>query len=178
MPHLMPAAITPLINSRRTTMQIVRLLLAGVAVAVMLTGVAVAGAYKDAEDAYMRGDYATALRLWQPLAERGNVDAQFSLGIIHFDGTSPQDETEAAKWFRLAAEQDDTVAQFMIGWIYADGVGVPRDYVPAHMWWNVAAMHGALVGGQKRDEIEVQMTPHQIAEAERLAREWKPAAER
>ena len=147
------------------------------AVAVVLTGVTVAGPFEDADAAYERGDYARALRLWQALAEQGNVDAQFSLGIAYF-GAGPQDETQAAKWFRLAAEQGDTVAQFMIGWIYADGLGVPRDYVLAHMWWNLAAMQGALLGGQKRDEIEVQMTPDQIAEAKRLAREWKPVTER
>ena len=51
---------------------------AGVAVAVMLTGVAVAGPFEDGVAAYDRGDYATALRLWRPLAEEGNPDAQAS----------------------------------------------------------------------------------------------------
>ncbi len=65
---------------------------AGVAVAVMLTGVAVAGPFEDGVAAYKRGDYATALRLWRPLAEQGDADAQFNLGLMYANGEGvPQD---------------------------------------------------------------------------------------
>lgn len=47
-----------------------------------LAGAAVAGPVEDAQTAYDHGDYATALRLWQPLAEGGNADAQFNLGFM------------------------------------------------------------------------------------------------
>ncbi len=56
-------------------------------------------------DAYNRGDYATALREMQLLAEQGNASAQFNLGFMYNKGQGvPQDYTEAVKWYRLAAD--------------------------------------------------------------------------
>lgn len=52
-----------------------------------------------------------------------------------------------------------------------------RDYVPAHIWYNLAAAQGDEVAAQFRDDLAEQMTRDQIAEAQRLAREWKPTAE-
>ena len=49
----------------------------------MLTGVAVAGPFEDGFDAYTRGDYTTALRLWRPLAHQGEAPAQYKLGIMY-----------------------------------------------------------------------------------------------
>jgi hypothetical protein len=90
----------------------------------------------------------------------------------------PQDYAEAGKWYRRAAEQGQQGDQFMLGRMYYVGRGVPQDYVQAHMWYNLAAAgqpgrtRDVAVGG--RDEIAKLMTPEQIAEAQRLAREWKP----
>lgn len=46
----------------------------------------------------------------------------------------PQNDREAAKWYRLAADQGLGAAQFNLGIMYVEGKGVPRDYVQAHMW--------------------------------------------
>ena len=63
-------------------------------------------------DAAQRGDYATALREWKPLAEQGNTRARFYLGVMYDKGRGvPQDYKTAVKWFRLAAEQGDADAQ-------------------------------------------------------------------
>ena len=54
--------------------------------------------------AYDRGDYASAVKEWRPLTEKGQVDAQFNLGSIYAHGQSvPQDYQEALRWYRLAA---------------------------------------------------------------------------
>ena len=67
-------------------------------------------------EAYLRGDHATALRLWQPLAEQGHADAQLNLGLMYAEGEGvPQDYVEAAKWYRRAAEQGHTEDQFSVG---------------------------------------------------------------
>ncbi len=58
--------------------------------------------------------------------------------------------------------------------MYSKGWGVPQDYVQAHMWYNLAAERGLKLGREYRDSLAKQMTPEQIAEAQRLAREWKP----
>ena len=63
-------------------------------------------------DAYNAGDYATALREWRPLANRGNARAQNNLGHMYYNGEGvPQDDVEAVKWFRLAADQGNNSAK-------------------------------------------------------------------
>ena len=66
------------------------------------------------------------------------------------------------------------VAQFSLGVMYSKGRGVPQDYVQAHMWVNLAAAQGIEDARELRDILAELMTPAQIAEAQRLAREWKP----
>ena len=85
---------------------------------------------------------------------------------------------EAIKWFRKAADQGDADAQLLLGSLYLTGNGVPQDYVIAHMWLNLAAAHGKEEAAEGRDHAEKLMTPAQIAEAQKLAREWKPKPER
>jgi len=86
----------------------------------------------------------------------------------------------AYRLFANAADQGDTNAQRILGLMYVTGRGIPQDYVAAHMWLNLAAA-AASGDDQKnaatlRDETAAKMTPQQIAEAQRLAREWKPVA--
>jgi TPR repeat protein len=85
----------------------------------------------------------------------------------------PQDYAEAVKWYRRAAEQGGDMAQLKLGEMYSEARGWPEDLVQAHMWFNLAAAHSGF-GANKRDALARRMTPEQIAEAERLAREWKP----
>ena len=125
-------------------------------------------------DAYDRGDYETALKEWQLLAEQGDGDAQYYLGAMYHEGQGvPQDDQEAVKWYRLAAEQGDAKAQFNLGVMYANGQGVPQDYVLGYMWGHLAVSQGVENAMKQRDIIARFMTPQQIAEAQRLAREWK-----
>ena len=86
----------------------------------------------------------------------------------------PQDYVAAAKWYLMAAEQGVAKAQRDIGRLYAIGQGVPQDYVLAHVWTNLAASQGYADAQERRDLIELLMTPAQIAEAQKLAREWRP----
>ena len=166
--------------------------------------------------AHQRGDYATALREWRPLAKQGVADAQYNLGVMYRKGRGvPQDDAEAVKWYRKAAEQGHAIAQVSLGVMYGEGRGVtqdyaealqwwrkaaeqgvagaqnnlgvmysygrgvPQDYVQAHMWLNLAASRR--FPGEDRDQsvknrdiIATRMTPAQISEARKLAREWKP----
>jgi TPR repeat protein len=74
----------------------------------------------------------------------------------------------------MAADQGEAVAQTKIGIMYDDGQGVPHDFVQAHKWYTLAATNGDKPAAELRDALAKQMTPAQIAEAQRLAREWKP----
>ncbi len=144
-----------------------------------LTAPAWAG-WDEGVAAYKRGDYATALREWRPLAKQGNAIAQSSLGFMYVKGLGvTQDYAEAMGWWRKAAEQGYAEAQFNLGLMYRNGPGVPRDYIQAYMWYNLAASR--FPPGEERDQavkyrdiVAAKMTPAQIAEAEKLAREWKP----
>jgi len=113
---------------------------------VAIGGAASAGPFEDAVAAYQRGDYALALWLWHPLAERGNADAQFQLGVMYESGQGVlRNDAEAIKWYRKAAEQGDAVAQFNLGIMYAKGVS--PNYAEATLWYRLAADHG-LAGAQ------------------------------
>ena len=131
-------------------------------------------------DAHKRGDYATALREWRPLAEQGDANAQYNIGVMYDFGKGvPQDFATARQWYEKAAAQGHPGAQNNLGGLYEFGHGVTQDYVRAYMWYNVAAAHSTGdaqkdVGAENRDEIAGRMTPAQIAEAQKLAREWKP----
>ena len=148
--------------------------LVGVAVAVLLSGSAIAGAPEDCAAAYKRQDYSAALQLCGPLAEHGDARAQLSLGGMYYNGQGvQQDYPEAAKWTGKAAEQGYAPAQAHLGVLYWNGQGVPQDVVLAYMWLSLAAANEP-DSVRERDLAASQMTPDEIAEAQRLAREWKP----
>ncbi len=93
-----------------------------------------------------------------------------------------QDYGEAVRWYRRAAEQGDADAQSNLGFMYGNGRGVAQDYVQAHMWYNLAASRMPAGGNRdkavnNRDKVETGMTPAQVVEAQKLAREWKPKAQ-
>jgi TPR repeat protein len=86
------------------------------------------------------GDYATALRMWRPLADQGSAIAQFNLGLMYENGQAvPRDYAAAANWYRKAADQGNASAQANLGFMYANGEGVPRDYAAAASWYRKAA---------------------------------------
>lgn len=95
--------------------------------------------YSAGEEAYYRGDYATAFRELTPLAESGDAFSEYFLGLM-----------------------------------YAQGAGVPVDYVLAYMWFNLAAAQGEKDATDLLGSLAKKMTPAQIEEAQKLAREWKP----
>ena len=110
---------------------------------------------------------------------QGDVEAQYTLGHFHNTGIgAPQDSPEAVKWFRMAAEQDYAEAQFSLGFMYDLGEGVPQDNVQAYKWCSLAApklkYREREAAVAVRDRVASKMTTEQIAEAQRLAAEWKP----
>ena len=148
-------------------------------VLVMLVGPARAG-FDEGVAAYERGDYETAFQEMLPLADQGNAKAQYNLGVMYDNGEGvPQDDAEAVKWYRKATEQGYAKAQNNLGLMYYNGEGVSQDYVQAHMWYNLAASRPAPgvdldQSVKHRDIVAKRMTPAQISEAQKLAREWKP----
>ncbi len=83
------------------------------------------------------------------------------------------DYATALKEWRVLAEQGNPPDQYNLGLMYANGRGVPRDYVQAHLWANLAAAQGHELARKARDIVAKKMTPAQLADVQRLAREWK-----
>ena len=127
-------------------------------------------------------DHAEAVRWYRKAADQGLSQARFNLGLKYDKGEGvAQDYAEAAKWYRKAAEQGHMTAQKALAILYLGGKGAPQDLVLAHMWTDITA---SLSQGEQRktyaqwrDHIAALMTPAQIAEAQRLARNWQPIKE-
>lgn len=102
----------------------------------LCTGSVWAGDPEDADAAYAKKDFSTALRKFKSAAAQGNASAQSNLGVM-----------------------------------YGKGQGVVQDFTRAHMWSNLSAVKGDSDTVKNRDIIAYKMTPQQIAEAQKLARE-------
>lgn len=121
-------------------------------------------------------DRAVAARWSRLAAEQGYIPAQVRLGQMLVDGDGvPRDQESAVEWFRLAAEQGNPLAQAKLGVFYMLGTGVPEDFVIAHKWLNLAGAQGDTDAVKLRMALTVRMTPDQISEAQRLARDWYDA---
>ncbi len=77
--------------------------------------------------------------------------------------------------YEAEAEAGDPQAFFALGLIYATGRMVEADPVAAHMWFNLAALHGHAEAAEERRLLADELTPAEIARAQRLAREWLEA---
>jgi uncharacterized protein len=121
-------------------------------------------------------DYAEAMKWFRKAADQGHPRAQLNLGFIYANGQGvPQDYAEAMKWYRLAADQGNAIAQYNLGLMYEKGEGVPQDFVRALMWFNLSAAQGDQDAAKSQNIVAPRMTPAQIAEAQKLARQWRPA---
>jgi TPR repeat protein len=111
-------------------------------------------------------------------AEKGLAEAQSNLGYKYETGRGvPQNDTEAANWYRRAAEQGLAAAQSNLGAEYETGQGVPQDYVLAYFWFSLAAAQSHQDAAKSRDMVAQRMTSAQIAEVNKVASEWKPTRE-
>ena len=112
---------------------------------------------------------------FEKAAMQGHAGAQLNLGTLYLEGKgAPQSAQMALVWFSRAAEQEDGLAFAKLGWMYERGRGVLQDFIQAYMWYNLGAARGEWKAAEARDALAKRMTPAQIADAQRLAREWKP----
>jgi hypothetical protein len=136
---------------------------------------------------YYRGqgvqqDFNAAATWLRKAADQDDAAAQSQLGLMFFKGQGvPQDKTEAVTWFGRAADLGDAQAQYYLGLSYANSEGGESDKVRAHMWLNIATAHfpasdisDRSAAAKERDLVAEKMTPQEISEALRLAREWQP----
>ena len=150
-------------------------------------------------------DYVEAVAWFRKAAEQGDAEAQYNLGVSYDIGLGvPQDYVEAVAWYRRGAEQGAARAQYNLGLMYAEGKGVQQDDIEAHMWLNLVASRrtgawrerpvddrarreraayvsvmepSALQAAylRARNDVATKMTPADLIEAQRRAREWNAA---
>ena len=120
-------------------------------------------------------DKVEAVKWYRKAADQEFSEAQCDLGFCYGQGSGvPKDMVEAVKWFRKAADQRNAAAQCVLGVCYDEGSGVLKDNVMAYLWFNLASASGSKDSAEHRDEISKRMTLQEIAEGQRLSREWKP----
>ena len=132
-------------------------------------------------EAYTVGDFPKALIEFQALADQGNVDGQYFLGLFYHNAFGvKRDQAEALKWFLKAAYQGDPRSQYYAGIMYAAGQGATKDLPMADMWLTLSAANpkssyrDSLYTKEEISKIEKKMTPEQIAQAKELVKNWKP----
>jgi len=107
------------------------------------------------------------------LAEQGDADAQWQLGILYHDGdTVPKDDAMAVQWFEKAAEQGYVRAQSTLGAYYWAGRGVPPDLSKAYFWSQLALAQGDKDSKSRLEGLSAQMTLAQVASARQQAEAW------
>ena len=116
--------------------------LAVFAFTLLLAGPCVAS-LDDGLDALRRGDFAAAAKILRPLAEHGDAEAQYRIGLMYEFGKGyPQDKAQGVAWFRKSAANGSASAQQELGVIYVTGDGVPQDDAQAVAWFRKAADQG------------------------------------
>ncbi len=119
-------------------------------------------------------DTAEAVKWLRLAANHGNSIGQLGLGAMYSKGNGlPQNDAEAAKWYQLAADQGVAMAQYNLAVRYYQGRGVSQNFIFAYVWFNLAAVQNYADAAKNRDLAGQRLTAAQIAEAQKLAREWK-----
>lgn len=153
----------------------------GLAAAVLLFALtahgpaAQADSLKEATTAFAKKQYAAAIKMFRPLAEKGNAIAQYKVAVMHRMGLGvPKSEKEARKWSRLAAKQGNPEAQTLLGSLYykASGEESP-DTLRAYMWYEVAATQGNAEARKDLALLAKELTPQQVTEAREKAQKCK-----
>ena len=123
-------------------------------------------------------DDMQAVHWYQKAAQQGSRQAQSELGVRYYTGSGVvQDYQTAAHWQQKAAAQGHPEAQFILGVMYEMGRGVPEDFVLAYKWFVLAASRGAKGAVESRRNLASKLTPEQIEEGQRLARQWSAKAQ-
>lgn len=81
-------------------------------------------------------------------------------------------DMSGAEMASMAERQPNAENLFELGILFATGREVEPDLIAAHKWFNLAAMRGNPEAAHHRQEIALEMSTTQVAEAQRAAREW------
>lgn len=124
------------------------------------------------EQAFRKGDYERSFELWKPLADAGDLNAEYYVGLHYYLGLGvTKDHNKAREWYEKAAINGHPSAQLSLGTMYQDGDTVPQSFSMAYMWYYAAAIQGNEVAPKKMNILyrEMKLLPNQIHRAEEMA---------
>jgi len=144
------------------------------ALAIMALAVpANAGPFEDGVAAYQRSDYRTSLRLWRPLAEQGDAQAQNNLGAMYDSGEGIAiDDQKAVYWYELSANQGNSIAQNNLGAMYYTGEGIEASKTEAYKWFYIAGELGNENALENRELAVKGMKRTEVTAGRKLAEQW------
>ena len=129
--------------------------------------------FDSAMQAWAAGDYRTAARTLKPLADQGDLESCFNLGLYYFQGLGgDRNFPEAARLFRVAAEGGHVMASNNLGAMYMEGRGVMPNPSEAWFWFATVAHRGDQAAGVLRDMAASKMTPVQVEVARKRFNAW------
>lgn len=118
-----------------------------------------------------------AVRWFKKASDAGYPDARYELGDCYMEGSGvPKDPVAGVNFYRQAAEAGLPSAQNALGLCYQQGKGIGRDYIQAYKWLSLAEAHDDVNAPEIRvslAKVESVLTPEQISEGQRLAREFQ-----
>ncbi|MFQ5915995.1 MAG: tetratricopeptide repeat protein [Nitrospinota bacterium] len=129
------------------------------------------GQYLLALSYLQQGRTADAVKWFRMAAAQGHAEAQFRLGKLAYYRETPD---EPRGWLCVAANQRHAGAMLELGSWNEAGFMRQMDHSRAYMWYSLAASNGHESAAALKDQLAKKMTPDQVAEAERLVKEWKP----
>jgi TPR repeat protein len=145
-------------------------------IAVLLTAAPAWADFESGLEAYTVGSFDQAAREWQPLAEQGNKEAQYHLGLLYDEGQGLDRNYDLARfWYLRAAQQGYTDAYFALGDIYAAGRGTESDRSLAYHWYSMAAASGHARAKEIAGRYAPKLSTQQMAESDRITKAWKLA---
>ena len=116
---------------------------------------------------------ANSLGSLRSLADRGDADAQWQMGVRYHNGEGvPRDDVQAVQWFQRAAEQGHVIAQATLGAYYWAGRGVPQDLSKSYFWSAIALAQGDENSKSRLEGLASQMTRAQVLAARQQAEAW------
>ena len=140
---------------------------------------------------YQQGQYDIAKKMWKPMAESGDCDAEYAIGLLYFNGLGVRKNRDTAlEWWERAAKQAQPQALNSLGIVYAHtrapyttldckkGCGEPRNLQEAYKWFGLAEKYGPpreVNFAQKSiNRISNELSVAQIQEAKNMVEGWQP----
>jgi len=139
---------------------------------ILIISLSVSCTEDNPEQAFRNGNYIRAFELWKPLAENGDMNAAYYLGLHYYLGLGVKNNHALARqWYEKAAEKGHPSAQLSLGTMYQDGDTVTQNFVTAYMWYYASAIQGNEIAPKKMNILrrEMKLFPNQVNQAEELA---------